>query len=337
MTDLPVTELPSDLPPTDPAPPNPAPPNPALRRRDLMLGAGALAALGAAVAARPAAAKPKDPPPLVGERSAQGSPITSTIATPRRNGYVYRTLSMWDFLPESAEANLVYTDRGMYVSAGSSQLWAAVDAPAGALLRDIEFYAFNNSGRNVSCLVWLWSASGGFSAYLTVVNVPSSGRMAAVRAEIPSASSGPFPTGTKLCTWFNTGNDGLVRINGARLGFSQGAAELGFLSGPERVYDSRAVSTFAANETRTITLPAAIVPRGCVGVAANLTVTGATGTGWLKAWPAHAAEPAASALNFTANVPIANGLALGISAGGQIKLKVSKAAHVIVDVSAIYG
>ena len=70
-------------------------------RRGLILGAGAAALVAGATLTQPAAAEPKIAPGQEVRTNAQadGSPITTTIASPPVSGYIYRTVCMFDFEP----------------------------------------------------------------------------------------------------------------------------------------------------------------------------------------------------------------------------------------------
>lgn len=325
---------------------------PDLIRRRLLLGAGSAAVLGgAALVAAPAAAaaagptvdpsQPETPtaidhlgPPA----QTLASPITSTIASARRSGYSYRTAGEWDFTAEGADSFRKFGTKGVYSSAVPSLMWASFDIPAGALVRDVEFYVFNNTGVSQYASMWLWSASDGYlGGQLASATIPSMNQLIAVSTDVTPANYGPYPPGTKVFVTLYTTSDAKLQINGARIGMTGGGSQLGFLDTPSRIYDSRASSKFAANEVRTITVPAAVAPRGCTGIAANLTVTEAATNGIVKIWPGHGAEPASSALNFRQGVDIANALPVGISSSGQVKIRVSTPVHVIIDVSGVYG
>ena len=80
---------------------------------------------------------------------------------------------------------------------------------------------------------------------------------------------------------------------------------------------------------------------GAVAVAYNLTVTGGTGGGHLRLYPASAARPEASSLNWPAANPAvarANGSVVGISPIRQVKLFNSSSAgtHAVIDTLGYY-
>jgi hypothetical protein len=100
-------------------------------------------------------------------------------------------------------------------------------------------------------------------------------------------------------------------------------------------------ATLAAQGGNAAGCPA--IPFGITAVAANVTVTGGTRTSaglpYLKAWPAGAAEPSASVINFDTVSDIANGLTLAVSPGASNKLSVKPelaSTHVLIDILGYY-
>jgi hypothetical protein len=82
------------------------------------------------------------------------------------------------------------------------------------------------------------------------------------------------------------------------------------------------------------------VPVSAVAVAANVTVTAATGSGYLAIWPAHLDRPATSVINFGAGRTIANNLVVGLDDQGAFLVEPAIAAsgsvHVIIDLSGYF-
>jgi hypothetical protein len=309
-----------------------------LARRRLMLGAGAAALVaGTALTAQPADAAPRSA--ASGGRT-QASPVTTTIGSSPVSGLVYRHASWLDFFPEGGTATRSWGGYGAYSSTSSATMWATVEIPAGALVRDIEWYVRNVSSDTVSGLGRIWAAGVG-TLYTTIVDTAvTSGSSAVVarRSIVSSASYGPYPLGTKINLGINTLTDGSVQVNGARVGFSQGAGATGLLPTPIRAYDSRdSGGKLSGGSVRTITLPSSIVRPGVSGVIINLTSVESEANGYLKAYPGNSAEPAVSSLNFQAGKTIANGAIVGVSASRQIKIFASKTTHVIIDVAGTIG
>lgn len=76
------------------------------------------------------------------------------------------------------------------------------------------------------------------------------------------------------------------------------------------------------------------VPRGAYGIVGNLTVTGPSSGGHVSVFPADSGVPNTSNLNFAAGSTIANAVTVGLSSGGQLKIRVvGGPTHVILDVA----
>lgn len=311
------------------------PPSPSLPRRGLILGAGAAALAGATMAQRlPAAAKPPGGPSAASE-SQQASAVTTTLGSAPVDGYVYRHATWSDFSPELSTSQRRWSSGGAYAATTPSNLWASVEIPAGARVRDLEWYVTNTStpvtgyGR-----LWLPDSAQLVNTVLDTT-IPSSASMTATRGVVPDDSSGPYPLGAKIYLGIYTTTDGKVAVNGVRVGFAQGAGATGLLPAPIRAYDSRNTGgKLAAGSTRTITLPSSIVSPGTSGVLVNVTAVNGEAGGYLKVYPANAPEPAASAMNFAGSgAAIANAITVGVSSSRQIKVKTSAKVHVIIDVT----
>jgi hypothetical protein len=314
-----------------------------LGRRHLIVGGAAALAAGGVLAAAPAAAAPGPSAPLsAGDGVAFGpsnvvepqtSPVTTTIASAPNSGYVYRNVCMYDFLPFDPSALKTWGGFGIYSGGTSTTLRATVEIPAGALVRDVEYYVYNNSGSAVFPDAWVYVPGVGTIASVgAVATVPSTGSITANLATV--SQSGPYPFGARLLVGVSTPSSGTVQINGARVGFTQGSGAAGLLATPVRAYDSRdADGKIPAGGTRTITLPASVVGPGTAGVIANITAVDGDAIGFMKVWAADSAEPAASAINFPASGPIANAMVVGVSSARKIKVKANVAVNVIVDIT----
>lgn len=332
---------------TDPSVPvgEPDPP-PTLARRGLVLGAGAAAlAAGSLAGALPARAA------SAGSTTADGagdglsaaaqadSPVASTIGSPPISGYTYRHVSWLDFQPESGPATRDYGGRGVHSSGVSPYMWATVEIPAGALVRDIEWYVYNESGSAVTGLGRLWAAgTGTLFSTLADTSVPSSATTQARRSVVSSSNYGPHPLGTKIALGLQTNATGTIQVNGARVGFSQGAGAVGLLPVPIRAYDTRVTGgKLAAGVVRTITLSSTIVRPGTTGLIVNVTAVAPAGGGYLKVYPGNVAQPEVSTINFAAGEVIANMIFVGVSSSRQVKLYSSQSVHVVLDVTGTIG
>ncbi len=271
---------------------------PLLARRELIAGAGLLAGVAASAAAStPAAAaagSAADGP------VSEASPIITTIASPRLPGFVYRHAFMFDFSAEGSASNRAWGGSGVYTANATSLLWASVEIPAGALIRDIEWYVRNNSGATVTAINRLWAAgTGTLGTGLGDTAIPAGPSIAAVRTVTTSTVWGPHPTGTKLALGLRTPTDASVQINGVRVGFSHGAGEVASLMTPVKAYDTRdGDGKFGKGETRQIALPASAGPAGITGVFVNVSALDGQPKGRLKIWPNGFAEPGAVTLYY---------------------------------------
>lgn len=103
---------------------------------------------------------------------------------------------------------------------------------------------------------------------------------------------------------------------------------------PARLLDTRAGARPAAGSTTTL----AVTGRGGVpssGVAAvvlNLTTTQAAAVGYAVAWPAGAARPTASTVNYPAGASVAGMSITKVGSGGAISVYTQRSAHLVVDV-----
>lgn len=303
-------------------------------RRGLLVGAGA-AALGATLIPHEAASAAEKPHPSAVDGPPKLSPVPSTIASPAVNGFIYRHVSWLDFQPESGPATRQYGGRGAYSSGSSPYLWATVEIPPGALVRDIEWYVYNNSGTAATALGRLWAAGTG-TLFASVADTPvaSTDDVVARRTVISSTFWGPHPIGTKLALGLSTTSTGTVQVNGARVGFSRGAGTVGLLPAPVRAYDSQETGgRLSTGSTRVITIPAALAPTGTTGILTNITVTGGTGGGHITVFSGDASKPSASTIHFVKGQTISNAVTVGLSPARKVKVYASRAVHVIVDVT----
>ncbi len=321
-----------------------------LGRRDLLVGGAAVIATGGVLAAAGTAAQAAvvgdataAHAAVAGDGTAPGvihfgaeplsSPVTTTIASSPTSGYTYRDVCMYDFVPFDPNALKTWGGSGTYSAGTATSMRATVEIPAGALVRDIEYYIFNSSGSSVFPDTYLYvPGMGTISSIGASAAVASTGTITANR--VTATQQGPYPLGARLLVSLSTPTAGTVQINGARVGFTQGAGATALLDTPVRAYDSRnGDGKIPGNSTRTITLPSSVVRPGTTGVIVNITAVDGDGIGFMKIWPANAGEPAASAINFPAGAPIANAMVVGVSNDRKINIRVNVAVDVIVDIT----
>jgi hypothetical protein len=105
------------------------------------------------------------PASAVGRPGSTESPANSpagytTISSPAQQNVSYQFRSFWDFLPaDTFGAGRQWGGSGMYTPGSLDPLIVTFDAPAGAVLHDIEWYVANTVG--TSWGVGLWGAGHG--------------------------------------------------------------------------------------------------------------------------------------------------------------------------------
>lgn len=229
----------------------------------------------------------------------------------------------------------------MYTAGYGGGMRASVQIPAGALIRDVEYYMYNGGTSTAFASAYLWVPGSGYINSINAdASVPGGGASAsavAVREVTPEITWGPYPVGVELILSVDTPTDGSVQMNGARIGFSGGAGTTGLLDAPVRAYDSRSSGgKIAAGTTRTITLPSSVIAPGTTGAILNVTAVGATAGGYMTIYSAAVGQPTASSINYRGDgSAIANGMTVAVSSARQIKIFAYSAVHVIVDVTGV--
>lgn len=256
-----------------------------------VFGAGAAMAAGGVAGLAVSPAEAAAPSSLDGPPSPQASPIASTIASPRRDFLVYRTVGEFDFSVESASARRTFGGSGVYPLDAATSMWASIDVPGGVTLDDIEFYVYNNTGSTAYAAVWLWTANSGyFSSQLANVAIASTNSVTATRASFASSVNGPYPTGTKIFVTIYAPTNGRFQINGARLGM-RGGGNVSVRTPPARAFDSRNVAKFTAGQISVITISEDIAPQGTVGLLTNIVVLDGSSSGYVSVYPANTSAP----------------------------------------------
>ena len=259
------------------------------------------------------------------------SPITTTIGSAPISGFTYRNVCMYDFEPFDPNAHKTWGGSGVYSAVTATAMRAIIDIPAGALVQDVEYYVFNDTGSSVFPDTYLYAPGQGTIASVGAgATIASTGTITANRAVV--SQQGPYPLGSKLLVSVSTPTSGALQINGARVGFTEGSGSVGLLPTPVRAYDSRSGDgRLAANTTRTITLPSSVVLPGTTGVVANVTAVDGDSVGFIQVWSAAGSEPTASSINFVAGSPIANAMIIGVSNARKISLRANVAVDVVID------
>ena len=79
------------------------------------------------------------------------------------------------------------------------------------------------------------------------------------------------------------------------------------------------------------------VPADADAAVLNVTVTGATGNGYVTAWPCGQPQPNASSLNFVGGSTVANAVIVKLGAGGKVCTNAAESAtHLIADVNGYF-
>lgn len=306
-------------------------------RRRLLLGAGATAVVAAGLrGVEPAAADPNQSPadraPSPTERSVTAKVTPSSLIS----GYVYRSVSWADFSPESLSLGRTYGGFGARTVTGAGTLWATLDLPAGAVVREIEWYASNASGASLSLFGRRWRPGEESFAWGLAddsISTAAAG-LRARRVLVPVQNQIPFAPGTKLALGFEATGASNAQVSGARVGFTGGGA-VTMREVPYRAYDSRNQGSgiLPAGSTRIVTIPGFAAPSGTSALIINLTAFGASANGFLRVFAADAAAPTISSINIPgSNTAIANGLLVGISSARQLKVYASSTSHFLIDV-----
>ncbi|GAA1847112.1 hypothetical protein ACFFOM_01795 [Microlunatus capsulatus] len=185
---------------------------------------------------------------------------------------------------------------------------------------------------------------------LTSVGARSGGYLTAYPSGQPrtTASTLNFTTGTSMANSVvvGVGADGAVQLYGSAAtdvlvdvqGWFPTGSDYTALS-PARLLDTRnGTGAAKAPVAGTQKIDLQVTGRGGVpasgvgSVVLNLTATGASGTGYLTAYPAGASRPGASTLNYVRGATTANGTVLKVGSGGKVSLYVSAGTHLVADV-----
>jgi len=299
-------------------------------RRGFLIGAGAVATLAAASGS----ATDADAAPAATTTTAaapQASPVAASIASAPRNGCLYRYASYFDFSCESPNANRAWGGFGVYSQVASTNLWTSFEIPPGTLIREIEWYVRNNTATSVAAYGRLWTAGTGdlFFVVRDAV-IPVSAGIVATRVEVPEASWGPYPQGTKLQLGLRTPTNGDIQINGARVGLSDGGGQASVRNSLLTVYNTRTgPGKFAAGETRVITLPEEACQPGTVAVLLNISATAGSPNGILKVFSATGLAPYRSMTY--GSQPVTQTVTVAIPKSRKIRVQASKAVHLMIE------
>ncbi|WP_374309487.1 hypothetical protein [Methylocella sp.] len=304
---------------------------PALGRRGLLLGGGVLAGLAAA-GGRPAGAAPAGLAGMGVSAQPLTSPIVTGIGSAPLNGYVYRAVGMYEFLPFNPAAAKTWGGQGVYSANVGTSMRACVDIPSGALVADVEYYVYNSSANQTVCDSYLYVPGlGTISSVGASALVPGGGSsIGAYRAAV--SMQGPYPLGAKLYVSIGTPADGTIQINGARVGLLLGGGQLAAQPKQVRVYDTTAGGgAIATGETRSVTLPASYLPPGTTAVILDVTTSGASAAGNLKVFGS-SSPPSSPNVYYGAGVTSAAEITVAVSPNRKVKILASRTTHAALDI-----
>jgi hypothetical protein len=266
-----------------------------------------------------------------GRARGASSPITTTIASPPTSAYIYKIVDMYEFKPFNPAAGLTWGGNGTYAGGTGTTIRASIDIPPGCLIREIEYYIYNNSGSNFSPDSHIYvPGQGAIASIGALVAIPSSTSIQAARAIV--TQQGPYPFGAKLMISCSTPSTGVIQVNGARVGFTGAAAGVGTRGTPQRVFNG----AIGAGATKTITLPDTLIAPGVMGILADVTVSGSNGNGALTVFRADTGQPAQPNMRY-GTAPTTSEATVQVSAARQIKVHTSRAVDVAIDVIGILG
>jgi hypothetical protein len=134
----------------------------------------------------------------------------------------------------------------------------------------------------------------------------------------------------------------ILDVTGYFLNDDTGATYTALAGDPVRMLDTRSGPALKVNTNMAFDVAGRLgVPNDAIAVTGNLTVTNATGTGYVTlSTTAPPANPATSTINFPAGDTRANGVTIKLSAGGGLyavyKATAGKTTHLIFDVTGYY-
>lgn len=300
-----------------------------INRRSLLKGAAGI--VGAAGAA---ALTPILDSPIAQAASPPAGPGTNQIPVspnvlPTTAGMQYRFVTGTSFSPTESGTPYSYgSDGGIYQPSGSTAWFARqIEVPKGATIQEIRYQVVKNDANGFTIAGETYDPSAGTNSvkYNYTVNPAASASVQSVSASFTSFSYDPAQNTCQI--WWVPGSSTLAhRLIGVRVGFTFSGGRIVMLPAPVRVLDTRAQSpgaqyngggAFANGTTRTYGTFTAL-PSDATGIVANLTATGWTAGGYLSIFPAGAALPGTSSLNFsTGAYAWANAVTAGFGSAGN--------------------
>jgi hypothetical protein len=136
----------------------------------------------------------------------------------------------------------------------------------------------------------------------------------------------PLSADGRLCVYTHANGHVIVDLQGAFVPGSSDGLRFTPLATPTRVVDTRESGRATILE----------VPMPADAVAVNLTATGATEPGWLKAFPCGGTPPDVSNVNYGAGETVASAAFVPVSGEGTICVQSHTSVDVVVDVTGVF-
>ena len=294
-------------------------------RRNLLLGAGAIAgaAAGAGLLTNPASAA--SAPKRITLPTVSPRPEVLGAAIP---GLTYIAIDAQQFWPSVASTR-VYQDITGSQPATNDRIWAGLPLPAGSIIYQI------SAGYQVQPVIEISRRK------ITQPNpalAPTPVPFGVVN--LPASPGGPTSATINLATPILIEADSSYTVSAlCSAGSSVFNVQIGYLPPTQsfvplpaavtpRIFDSRGGPKFGINEERTVALD---LP-GARTAIINLTVTETGSAGFVAVFPADVAWPNNSSINWSGpNQDIANGVIVRVDAAGKIKVRASNGTHVVID------
>jgi hypothetical protein len=139
----------------------------------------------------------------------------------------------------------------------------------------------------------------------------------------------PVTPAGEVCVFTKATSHIIADLQGAFVPPGNGGIRFTPSSPPKRLVDTR--------QTGRSTILELAVPTGAAAVAVNLTATGASGPGWLRAFPCGSKPPAVSNVNYLPGESIAGAAMVPVSPAGTICVQSLRSADVIVDITGVFS
>lgn len=321
----------------------------AINRRSLLKGA-----VGVAGAAGAAALTPLLDSPVVLADAAPagpglaGAPKVAPHLLATTAGMQYTYLPGYDFVPRYSTTPWSWSNASIYQPSGTIDGFRhTAGIPKGATVHEILYQVVKNDANalRIEGVVLEPSSGGGNILYDTSPNPTASASVQSVAATFTPFQYDPAQS-TFLVVWMPGTTSTTHRLYGVRIGYTFAGGSTVMLPTPIRVVDTRGGSSaqfdgggaLIDGEDRTYG-PFNGLPSDATGIVANLTACWYSADGYLSIFPAGAATPATSTLNFTnRSYATANGVTAGLGSGanaGMVTVLASVPggnAHVLLDI-----